>query len=86
MAAGMGFLLTRPLRDVTEKLTVTPIVLEFLLTRPLRDVTYIIPGNELIPEFLLTLPLRDVTYVPLLLRIMQKISTHTPLTGRDGNT
>ena len=34
------FLLTRPLRDVTEDPEMTNISASFLLTRPLRDVTF----------------------------------------------
>ena len=55
----------------------------FLLTRPLRDVTPDADDVAAMEEFLLTRPLRDVTY--LLSPHCQglRISTHTPLTGRD---
>ena len=36
---GRGFLLTRPLRDVTGIPLWHPASVQFLLTRPLRDVT-----------------------------------------------
>ena len=55
----------------------------FLLTRPLRDVTLvgsITSGKTL---FLLTRPLRDVTCPPDRWRPRIRISTHTPLAGRD---
>ena len=56
------FLLTRPLRDVTQCGYTPPILQTFLLTRPLRDVTNC-ARNWLFVDvsFLLTRPLRDVT-------------------------
>ena len=39
---------------------------------------------QIYAEFLLTRPLRDVTIVLLGMLIFNAISTHTPLTGRDG--
>ena len=56
----------------------------FLLTRPLRDVTIHSFGGREWLEFLLTRPLRDVTQCAPCHRIFWSISTHTPLTGRDG--
>ena len=82
-ADGGGFLLTRPLRDVTRFSSPCFFCSLFLLTRPLRDVTSWLAFLIFILVFLLTRPLRDVTNP--LFRICQlfSISTHTPLTGRD---
>ena len=55
----------------------------FLLTRPLRDVTYSSFTNPSAIIFLLTRPLRDVTFQHRDYKIVDHISTHTPLTGRD---
>ena len=55
----------------------------FLLTRPLRDVTAYHDDTQIIKLFLLTRPLRDVTLESSDCRRPEKISTHTPLTGRD---
>ena len=57
----------------------------FLLTRPLRDVTYSSFTNPSAIIFLLTRPLRDVTFQHRDYKIVDHISTHTPLTGRDSN-
>ena len=56
----------------------------FLLTRPLRDVTHIPIHTNAGGGFLLTRPLRDVTYLLGKIILVVLISTHTPLTGRDG--
>ena len=58
----------------------------FLLTRPLRDVTAM-PAllGTCSNIFLLTRPLRDVTGIKLNLTGVCRISTHTPLAGRDLN-
>ena len=57
----------------------------FLLTRPLRDVTAA-QRAVLFAQgtFLLTRPLRDVTGFCYWMLCGKLISTHTPLTGRDG--
>ena len=55
----------------------------FLLTRPLRDVTSTIVVKHWKLQFLLTRPLRDVTRDDVWYTLRTKISTHTPLTGRD---
>ena len=57
----------------------------FLLTRPLRDVTHIPIHTNAGGGFLLTRPLRDVTYLLGKIILVVLISTHTPLTGRDGD-
>ena len=57
--------------------------LEFLLTRPLRDVTGNIREQTPPTQFLLTRPLRDVTRYNDAIYKCQRISTHTPLAGRD---
>ena len=56
---------------------------QFLLTRPLRDVTYSWIQRSGRLRFLLTRPLRDVTISIKLLTCLIRISTHTPLAGRD---
>ena len=55
----------------------------FLLTRPLRDVTYFLGVGMARNGFLLTRPLRDVTWLHRKTLTDFKISTHTPLAGRD---
>ena len=55
----------------------------FLLTRPLRDVTRIWGHGIQDLIFLLTRPLRDVTFWRSAVCGQVKISTHTPLAGRD---
>ena len=77
------FLLTRPLRDVTQVGEGAKSCRAFLLTRPLRDVTAYHDDTQIIKLFLLTRPLRDVTLESSDCRRPEKISTHTPLTGRD---
>ena len=57
---------------------------EFLLTRPLRDVTIVFYTLNVTDQFLLTRPLRDVTAIITGACSAASISTHTPLTGRDG--
>ena len=79
------FLLTRPLRDVTGESISFILPKSFLLTRPLRDVTYSSFTNPSAIIFLLTRPLRDVTFQHRDYKIVDHISTHTPLTGRDSN-
>ena len=59
---------------------------QFLLTRPLRDVTLQNHKRHIIIQFLLTRPLRDVTSWEEYRGSGEKISTHTPLTGRDNKT
>ena len=56
-----GFLLTRPLRDVTGLAYNKTTPVKFLLTRPLRDVTITAMAGVPAFTFLLTRPLRDVT-------------------------
>ena len=77
------FLLTRPLRDVTSRSEDDGKSGEFLLTRPLRDVTNAL--QKVLPalKFLLTRPLRDVTIYRIPCAGNIRISTHTPLAGRD---
>ena len=78
-----GFLLTRPSRDVTARswrLWPTP---RFLLTRPSRDVTKYSLFQSRQEIFLLTRPSRDVTYTCQANLMHIRISTHTPLAGRD---
>ena len=59
---GWTFLLTRPLRDVTQGIAPYCPRCGFLLTRPLRDVTKYSKIRDCVQcEFLLTRPLRDVT-------------------------
>ena len=58
-----GFLLTRPLRDVTKSSIWKCNWKKFLLTRPLRDVTWTNACTAAWTSFLLTRPLRDVTDV-----------------------
>ena len=60
-AVPIGFLLTRPLRDVTALVQGLIGSVEFLLTRPLRDVTTFKYQAPCLLRFLLTRPLRDVT-------------------------
>ena len=55
----------------------------FLLTRPLRGATYMLTRMFRIHGFLLTRPLRGATYLHCFPRTFKKISTHTPLAGRD---
>ncbi len=78
------FLLTRPSRDVTRGI---PVVAsgehQFLLTRPSRDVTQSIENRNCRCEFLLTRPSRDVTTPYVYPITVGRISTHTPLAGRD---
>ena len=80
----MEFLLTRPLRDVTGS---DPggnmCAFISLLTRPLRDVTTAFLEIPQKHKFLLTRPLRDVTMEERRLKLEERISTHTPLAGRD---
>ena len=83
-ARSAEFLLTRPLRDVTNALRAFPHPKQFLLTRPLRDVTNGKMNAVTVIIFLLTRPLRDVTIISIqFYSIYFAISTHTPLAGRD---
>ena len=52
-----GFLLTRPLRDVTERHQLASQGRVFLLTRPLRDVTVLLNGQEYDPDISTHTPL-----------------------------
>ena len=58
-------------------------ILRFLLTRPSRDVTCSSVIIALMLSFLLTRPSRDVTHYKSFTALTRKISTHTPLAGRD---
>ena len=58
-------------------------VVIFLLTRPSRDVTISGTVGKNKEEFLLTRPSRDVTKQRLPSGKSKRISTHTPLAGRD---
>ena len=77
---GMGlFLLTRPLRDVTDLSSEESGRMLFLLTRPLRDVTAYVHGPKPCKQFLLTRPLRDVTNGKNLLQVdEQNFYSHVP--------
>ena len=57
----------------------------FLLTRPSRDVTNTEARGWEVEGFLLTRPSRDVTDGRVAGFSYEKISTHTPLAGRDGD-
>ena len=59
------------------------LIAKFLLTRPLRDVTTHTQTTFLPEIFLLTRPLRDVTFLLCYECRTSRISTHTPLAGRD---
>ena len=78
------FLLTRPLRDVTEYGYVHQPFFKFLLTRPLRDVTSspVRTGPYTIISTHTPLAGRDAG-LRMRLPWRGKISTHTPLAGRD---
>ena len=78
-----SFLLTRPSRDVTCSGGVLTHGCKFLLTRPSRDVTRGKRKPVRQNLFLLTRPSRDVTNTLTAAPLITKISTHTPLAGRD---
>ena len=56
---------------------------QFLLTRPSQGVTCFTAVLTLIIEFLLTRPSQGVTEKRWKVKSAIKISTHTPLAGRD---
>ena len=56
---------------------------KFLLTRPSRGVTSAKFSDQCVPRFLLTRPSRGVTHVLITAPACVRISTHTPLAGRD---
>ncbi len=61
--------------------------IRFLLTRPSRGATAALQFPEWLPEFLLTRPSRGATIGWLDTHPKNRISTHTPLAGRDcGNS
>ena len=84
--AGFGkFLLTRPLRGATcQDGRQERWIILFLLTRPLRGATGTFGFDiTLYIEFLLTRPLRGATGPDRHGNNRSRISTHTPLAGRD---
>ena len=82
-ASSNGFLLTRPSRGVTLPRTGIQLRQQFLLTRPSRGVTDSPHRAHGLPKFLLTRPSRGVTIRISQSDPVQRISTHTPLAGRD---
>ena len=80
------FLLTRPLRDVTQFTATRQQIFLISTHTPLagRDFNQCIKSAEN-GGFLLTRPLRDVTISPMHPLESDLISTHTPLAGRDND-
>ena len=79
------FLLTRPLRGATARASGAAGTNEFLLTRPLRGATVVFPMLFITAEhFYSHAPCGARPWCFQCFLLLQSISTHTPLAGRDG--